>query len=106
MEQEFVCSVQSEGQSLELTEQIKKVSLFPAWDIEADGTGRVDAGDRCPGPSGFLGNSVNCEFHDGMTSQKTRAKKLLEASCVRCWHEANTVKAEKRPGRKEVMRDL
>ena len=40
MEQEFVYSVQSEGQKLELTEQIKIVS---AQGTGAEGTGRVDA---------------------------------------------------------------
>ena len=40
VEQEFVYSVQSEGQKLELTEQIKIVS---AQGTGAEGTGRVDA---------------------------------------------------------------
>ena len=38
--------------------------------------------DRCPGSSGFVGNSMTPELHDGITFQKTRAKKLLEVSCV------------------------
>ena len=40
MEQEFVYSVQSEGQKLELTEQIKTV---PEQSTEAEGAGRVEA---------------------------------------------------------------
>lgn len=40
MEQEFVYSVQSEGQKLELTEQIKTV---PDQGTEAEGAGRVEA---------------------------------------------------------------
>lgn len=40
VEQEFVYSVQSEGQKLELTEQIKTV---PEQSTEAEGAGRVEA---------------------------------------------------------------
>lgn len=38
-----------------------------------DGRGLMQR-DTCPGPSGFLDNSMTCGFQDGITSQKRRTK--------------------------------